>query len=80
MMCKYCNPDNQYLDDDEYFPTMLSHRELKGEVYEGLDLVVADKALFVTTVAPIKVGYVVAHTAFEKKVEINFCPMCGRKL
>lgn len=72
-MCDYCRVK------DEDAP-MLSHRELKGDVYEGLEMTVDDNSLCVCVVAPIKIGYVVAHTVYEKKVGINYCPMCGRKL
>ena len=71
-MCKYCSPDNEYLDDDDYVDRMLCHRELKGEVYEGMEMNVSGESLHVYVVIP--------GGHYEKTVKIKHCPMCGRKL
>lgn len=67
-MCDYCRGN------------ALSQRELKGDAYEGLEMEIEDDALCLCVVAPIKIGYIVAHTVYEKKIKINYCPMCGQEL
>lgn len=54
-MCDYCRGN------------ALSQRELKGDAYEGLEMEIEGDALCVCVVAPIKIGYIVAHTVYEKR-------------
>ena len=74
-MCKYCDvPD----EDDDYY---ICKRELVGNTYEGIEMMIdGENKLVVFVVAPIMCGYTKSYAHYEKTIEINYCPMCGRKL
>lgn len=79
-MCKYCSPDNEYLDDDEFTDRLISHREAVNDIYEGLELGIIGNDLHVFVVAPFRTESRVIHAVYSKTVKIKYCPMCGRKL
>lgn len=78
-MCKYCDYLKYGEDDDS--DSYICTRDLKGEVYEGMEMMIdGGNKLVIFVVAPIMCGYTKAYAHYEKSIEINYCPMCGRKL
>lgn len=66
--CEYCN-DNKLIYDGMVF----SRKSEDG--YSGIDILVEDNKLCVTASADTY-----EPNYLEAEVEINYCPMCGKKL
>lgn len=79
-MCKYCNPEREFLEEDEFVNSLICHRDLKNGVYEGLEIGIDKDKLSIFAVIPLKVGFSTVHASYTKNLDIKYCPMCGRRL
>lgn len=79
-MCKYCNPEREYLEEDEFVNSLICHREYKNGIYEGLEMGIDKDKLSIFAVIPIKIEHKTIYTDYTRTLDIKYCPMCGRKL
>lgn len=69
MACEYCRGDKWLSECDDKF-------SYKGDFYPGIDIFIDDDGVLDITVVPDT--YEPCY--MEKRIKINFCPMCGQKL
>lgn len=74
-MCEYCCKD---LKNKKWLSKRTEYSECT-DCYVGMEIFINENILEISSVA--EVGYPSRDsTLAEKNIEINYCPMCGKKL